>query len=149
MRPTSAWNATATRGGSPRFRRDVGHIERIWKFGIQPSMKKLLVIVSAAVLLVGCFSRNVKLTVVNGSAATLTNIVATGSGFSIPLGVLTPGATQQVSLTSDKGEFKLEFDANGKHFSEASPKDPWNGFKEIITTVTTNFSVTYESVTTF
>ena len=114
-------------------------------------MKKLLVFASAAVLLVGCLrsSRNVQLTVVNESAAALTNMVAVGSGFSAPIGSLAPGAKTQIPLKSDSGAFKLEFDASGKHFSEASPKDPWNGMKEVIMIITTNYSVRYESVTTF
>jgi hypothetical protein len=115
------------------------------------AMKKLLLIVSVAVLLVGCTrsTRTVQLTVVNQSAATLTNIVAAGSGFSAPIASLAPGEKQQVPLKSDTGAFKLEFDADGKHFSQETAKDPWNGVKEIIMTVTTNFSITSESVTTF
>lgn len=114
-------------------------------------MKNILVIISVAVLLVGCSrpTRNVHLTVVNESTAALTNMVAAGSRFSTSIGSLAPGAKQQVPLKSDTGAFKLEFDANGRHFSEVTEKDPWNGFKEIIMTVTTNFSVTCESVTTF
>ncbi len=114
-------------------------------------MKKALAIISAAVLLAGCTpsTRDVRLTVVNESAVALTNVVASGAGFSAPVGLLAPGANQQVPLKGDAGAFKLEFDANGKHFSEVSPKDPWNGMKEVIMTVTTNFNVKYEGVTTF
>lgn len=111
-------------------------------------MKKLLVIASAVGLLVGC-TRKVQLTVVNESTSTLTDIVAAGSGFAAPIGSLAPGAKQQVPLKNDTGALKLEFDANGKHFSEVSPKDPWNGMKEFIVIITTNFTVKYESVTTF
>ena len=114
-------------------------------------MKKILVSVSAAALLLGCSCspRNVRLTVVNESATTLTNMVAAGSGFSTPMGTLAPGGKRQVPLKSDAGSFNLEFDASGKHFSEASPKAPWDGMKEVIMTIATNFSVTCESVTTF
>jgi hypothetical protein len=106
-------------------------------------MKKLIVIAAVAVLLVGCMrsSRNVKLTVVNESATAPTNIDAAGSGFSAP--------KTQIPLKSDTAALKLEFGANGKHFSEVSSKDPWNGMKEVIMTIMTNFSVKYESVTTF
>ena len=114
-------------------------------------MKQLIILVSVAALLVGCTrsSRNVQLTVVNESAATLTTIVAAGSGFSSIIGSLAPGAKRQVLLKSDMGGFNLEFDANGKHFSKASPKDPWNGMKEVIMTVTTHYTINYECVTTF
>lgn len=117
------------------------------------TMKKLLVITAAAVLLVGC-TRRAQLTVVNGSPTTLTNIVASGSGFSVPFGALAPGAQQQVTLSpraNDKGGIKLEFDANGKHFSEmtATDHDPWSGMREVILTVRTNFSLSYSAITTF
>ncbi len=114
-------------------------------------MKRILVVASVAVLLLGCslYSRHVQLTVVNESAATLTNIFAIGSGFSVSVGSLAPGAKQQVPLKSNTGPFKLEFDASGKHFSEASPKNPWDGMKELIMTVTTNFRIDCASVTTF
>lgn len=111
-------------------------------------MKKTLIIASAAVLLAGC-TRDTQLTVVNDSAATLTNIVVAAPGFSKSIGSIASEAKQEVPLKSDSGEFKLEFDANGKHFSEDSGKDPWDGMKEVIMTVSTNFSVTSSSVTTF
>ena len=114
-------------------------------------MNKLLVIACAVILFVGCtlYRRDVQLSVVNSSPATLTNVVAAGSGFSVSVGSLAPGAKQSIPLKSDTGGLKLEFDANGKHFSEGTGKNPWDGFKEIIMIVTTNFSVTVESVTTF
>jgi len=114
-------------------------------------MNKILVLVSAAALLAGCSCspRNVRLTVVNESTATITNAVVSGTGFSTPVGPLAPGAQQQVLLKSDTGAFQLEFDAKGRHFSEVSPKDPWNGMKEVIMTVGTNFTVSCASVTTF
>ncbi len=74
---------------------------------------------------------------------------ATGSGFSPPVGLLAPGAQQQIPFQSNSGSFRLEFDASGRHFSNASPADPWNGMKEIIMTITNNFGVDCASVTTF
>ncbi|MCX7006625.1 MAG: hypothetical protein NTY53_05145 [Kiritimatiellaeota bacterium] len=116
-------------------------------------MKKLLVIASAVLLLVGCArsTREVKLTLVNGSAATLANVVATGPGFAAPVGALAPGAQSTVvqPLPSGTAGFTLGFDAGGKHYSEKSADDPWNGMKEIIMTVAPDFSVTSQSVTTF
>ncbi len=111
-------------------------------------MKTLLALASVAILLTGC-TRDVQLTVVNESTTTLTNITVAGSRFTNSVGSLAPGAQQHVPLQSSSGEFKLDFDANGRHFSEPSPKDPWNGMKEIIMTVSTNFTVTCDGVTTF
>ena len=112
------------------------------------SMKILLTLASVAVLLAGC-TRDVQFTVVNDSTATLTNITVAGSRFTNSVGSLAPGAQQHVPLQNSSGEFTLDFDANGKHFSEPSPKDPWNGMKEIIMTVATNFTITCDGVTTF
>lgn len=93
-----------------------------------------------------------RITVVNRSNATLTNIVASGYGFSAPFVALAPGAEQKVTLTPrprDKGGIKLEFDADGKRFSEVTPNDLWSGMKGIILNVTTNFSIICDGVTTF
>ena len=116
-------------------------------------MKVLLIIASVAVLLVGCkfTTRDVKLTVVNESASTLTNIVAAGTGFSSSVGSLAPGAQVTVAKPrpcNNEG-FTLDFDADGEHYSEMTWNDPWNGFKEIIMNVSPDFSVTYVSVTIF
>lgn len=118
---------------------------------IKHTMTTLFVISAAAMLLAGC-TRSVKLTVINGSTSTLTNITASGTGFSVPFNPLAPGARQQITLNSQtfgKEAFKLEFDAAGKHFSQATSSDPWNGMKEIIMTVSTDFSMSYGGVTTF
>lgn len=115
-------------------------------------MKAILLIATAAVLLAGCGpTRDVKLTVVNEAASKLTNIVASGAGFSAPVGSLAPGAQVTVTNPRPSGDagFELAYDADGKHFSEKTRNDPWDGMKEIVMTVTTNFNVTYESVTTF
>jgi hypothetical protein len=115
-------------------------------------MKKLLAIASAAILFVGCTPSERKLTVINASSSTLTNIVASGTGFSMPFGSLAPSAQQQVTVSPrprDNPGLKLDFDANGKHFSEALQDANFSGFKEIVMTVTKELSVTYESVTTF
>ena len=115
-------------------------------------MNKIVIIAAVAVLLLGCARsmREVKLTVVNGSASTITNVVAAGSGFSAPLGSFAPGVKGTANLRpSDDAGFKLDFDADGKHFSESAPKGTWSGMKEVILTITNNFSVSQQSVTTF
>ena len=114
-------------------------------------MNILLALVSAAALFLGCSCspRSVRLTVVNESAAALSNAVVSGAGFTMPVGTLAPGARREIPLKSDSGGFRLEFDADGRHFVEASPKDPWNGIKEVIMTVGAGFGVSSEIVTTF
>ena len=115
-------------------------------------MKNRLVIAIAAILLAGCTPPTPALTVINASPSTLTNIVASGSGFSVPLGSLAPRTQNQVTVNPqprDHPGFRLDFDANGKHFSDLNPSKSFRGMKEVIMTVTSEFSVTYESVTTF
>ncbi len=116
-------------------------------------MKKILVIIVLALLLTGCTktTRNVKLTVINDSTSTVTNISAVGADFSVSIKTLQAG--EQTTVThlrpSDGAEFSLDYDAGGKHFSELITDDPWNGFKEIIVTIAPDFSMTYGLVTNF
>ena len=115
-------------------------------------MKHLLVIALAATLLAGCTPPTPVLTVINASPSTLTNIVASGSGFSVPLGSLAPGSQSQVMVNPqprDHPGFTLNFDADGKHFSDVNPNKSFRAMKEVMMTVTSDFSVTYECVTTF
>ena len=116
-------------------------------------MKVFLAIAALAILLVGCTgtTADVKLTVVNESASTLTNIVAAGDGFSASIGTLEPGAQATVTnpRPNDGAEFTLDYDADGKHFSEPMSKNPWKGFKGIIMTVTPDFSMDIGSITIF
>ena len=116
-------------------------------------MKKLLVIIVLALLLTGCTktTRDVKLTVINDSTSTVTNISAVGVDFSASIDSLQAG--EQATVThlrpSDGAEFLLDYDAGGKHFAELMANDPWNGFKEIIVSIAPDFSMTYASVTNF
>ncbi len=114
-------------------------------------MKKWLIIALLVVLAIifTHSTRDVVVTVENQSAAIITNAVVAGTGFSLPVGTVAPGAKQQISLKSNSGAFKLEFDASGKHFTAASPIEPWKGIKEAILTITNNFTVDYSFVTTF
>lgn len=114
-------------------------------------MKKLLTITAAALLLAGC-SHNEKLTVINQSPTTLTNVVAAGPGMFEHFGTLAPGAQGQVTVDptpNDPAGFRLEFDADGKHYTNNVPNTIWNGMKEVVLTVQTNFSVDLSAVTTF
>ena len=110
-------------------------------------MKKIVVITVLALLLTGCSktTRNVKLTVINNSASTVTDINAVGVDFSVSIGILQSGEETTVThlRPSDGAGFSLDYDADGKHFSELITDDPWNGFKEIIVTIAPDFSMDY------
>ena len=126
-------------------------IEHFSFWPVHSPMKKWLVI-ALLVLLAIIFThttRDVVVTVENQSAASITNAVLVGSGFSLPVSSLPPGAKQQIHLKSNSGTFKLQFDASGKHFTAASPAEPWKGVKEAILTITNNFTVDSSFVTTF
>jgi len=116
-------------------------------------MKKIVVVTVLALLLTGCMksTRDVKLTVINNSTSTVTNINAVGVDFSVSIETIQAG--EQATVThlrpNDGAEFSLDYDAGGKHFSELITDDPWNGFKEIIVTIAPDFSMTYGLVTNF
>ncbi len=90
-------------------------------------------------------SRDTQLTVVNKSPATLTHIVATGSGFSQSLGPLAPEAQQQIMIVP-RGEsgLKLTFDADGKHFAPQEGGYFEKGYK-VSASVAPDFSVTIDA----
>jgi hypothetical protein len=71
---------------------------------------------SATMALSGC-SRSAKLNIINRSTAELTNVVATGSGFTQSIGSIPAGEQRNVSVSpSSESGLQLEFDAKGKHF---------------------------------
>ncbi|MBN2451668.1 MAG: hypothetical protein JXR77_14865 [Lentisphaeria bacterium] len=73
--------------------------------------------VSCAVILAGC-SRQPRVTVVNQSATELTNLVVSGSGFSLDLGTLPAGKKVRFGVTpSGESGLKVDFDAGGQHHS--------------------------------
>lgn len=89
--------------------------------------------------------RDMQLTVINKSPATLTNVVASGSGFSHSLNPLAPGAQQQITITP-RGEsgLKLAFDADGKHFAPQEQGYFEKSYK-VSATVAPDFSVTVDA----
>lgn len=117
-------------------------------FGCLKAINKLFVIASIALLLVGC-TRNPSVYVTNQSPATLTNIIVSGPGFSLPFSQLASGAQQKIPLNLKPNTIKFEFDALGKHFSDVSTNINWNGMKAIDLSVATNFSVDHGMITTF
>jgi hypothetical protein len=103
-------------------------------------------------LLAGCSNHKGHLTIINGSHATLTNIIASGKGFSAPVDQMPPGAKESVAITPDpngQAGLKLDFDAGGKHFSWSREGNTWDGAKEVILTIDPQFSVHDEIITSF
>jgi hypothetical protein len=98
-----------------------------------------LFLLLACCLLSAC-SRTTRLTVNNNSKSTLSNVVASGSGFTHQIGSLAPGGSQQVTVTP-RGEsgLKLTFDANGKHFSAPEQGYFENGYN-VSATVAPDFT---------
>lgn len=93
-------------------------------------------------------SRAPIVTIVNQSPLTLSNVVASGSGFSQPLGNIAPGSTHpiQVHPPSESG-VRLQFDAEGRHW-DTGPQgylEPHAGDR-LTLRVLTNLSVTVTSV---
>lgn len=67
----------------------------------------------------GCTrSKDININVVNRSSVELTNVVATGSGFSQSIGSIPAGQERNISVSprSESG-LKLDFDAQGKRFA--------------------------------
>jgi hypothetical protein len=65
----------------------------------------------------GC-TRNANLIVVNRSTAELTNIIATGSGFTKSIASIPAGEQRNIFLdVVGESALKLDFDVNGKHRS--------------------------------
>ncbi len=100
-------------------------------------------------MLAGC-SKQPKITVINHSGVLLSNLVASGSGFSQSLGTLAAGAQVRASVNpTGESSLGLEFDANGKHFS--SPPDGYfenSNYYQITATVEPDFSVIVDARTT-
>lgn len=109
-------------------------------------LKSLLPILLVALVAAGC-SRQAKLTVTNASATTLTDIAASGSGFSISVTRLAPGEQHQAVISAGEG-FKLAFDAGGKHYS-TEKRVTIEGGTRFSATVTTNLSVESEAILRF
>jgi hypothetical protein len=105
-----------------------------------------VLILSALALLAGC-TRGAQITVVNRSTADLTNVVAAGTGFSQAVGSIPAGDLRSVSVSPDgESGLKLNFDANGKHFS-STPQGYFEGGSsyKVTAIVSPNFTVTVDT----
>jgi hypothetical protein len=93
----------------------------------------------------GC-TRGANLNVVNRSTVELTNVVATGSGFTQSIGSIPAGQQHSVSISprSESG-LKLDFDANGRRFT-SGPQGYFEGGSsaKVTATVAPDFTVTVD-----
>jgi hypothetical protein len=105
-----------------------------------------ILLLSMVTLLASC-TRGAKLNVVNQSSAELTDVLVSGTGFSQNLGSIQPGKQHSVSVTpTSESALKLEFNANGKHFTSA-PQGYFEGSPsyKVTATVAPVFTVTVDT----
>lgn len=102
----------------------------------------IVVLLSTLVLLLGR-SRGPEISVSNQSVATLSNVVVSGPGFTMALGMLNPGEVQRRIVRPHRdSNVRLQFDAGGRHIDSGQL-----GYFEdssqyrVSLTVTTNFEV--------
>lgn len=109
--------------------------------------QRILVLTSlvVAALLSGC-TRGASLTVVNRSTAELTNVVATGTGFTQQVGSIPAGTERHITIqpTSESG-LQLDFDANGKHFKTAPQGYFEASVSKVTATINLDFTVTVDA----
>jgi hypothetical protein len=86
-----------------------------------PQRLTILASFFAAAMLSGC-TPGANLNVINRSTTELTNVVATGSGFTTQaIGTIPAGAQRSVSLNvRSESALQLDFDAKGKHFTSGT-----------------------------
>jgi hypothetical protein len=126
---------------------------RIGKSGIlkymnRPQRLTILAGFFAAAMLSGC-TPSANLNIVNRSITELTNVVATGSGFTTQaIGSIPAGAQRSVSLNvRSESALKLDFDANGKHFT-SEPQgyfEGGSGTTKVTAIVSPDFTVTVDT----
>lgn len=101
----------------------------------------------AATMLFGC-TRGADLNVVNRSTAELTNVAATGSGFTTQsIGSIPAGAQRSVFLSvPSESDLGLDFDANGKHFTSEPQGYFEDGYNYKVTVIVSpDFTVTVDA----
>jgi hypothetical protein len=94
----------------------------------------------------GC-TRGTNLDVVNRSTTELTNVVATGSGFTKLIGSIPVGEQRSVSLNvGGESALKLDFDTKGKHF-KSEPQGYFEGGSnaKVTATISPKLTVTVET----
>jgi hypothetical protein len=109
----------------------------------RPQRLTILAGLFAVAMLSSC-AGGTNLNVVNGSTAELTNVVATGSGFTKSIGSIPAGGQRNISLNlPGESALKLDFDANGKHHS-SEPQSYFEGGSntKVTAVVAPDFTVT-------
>jgi hypothetical protein len=82
-----------------------------------PQRLTILAGVFAVAMLSGC-SRGTNLHIVNRSTAELTNVIATGSGFTQSISSIPAGEQRNVSVSPrSESALQVDFDVKGKHFT--------------------------------
>jgi hypothetical protein len=95
----------------------------------------------STITLTGC-TRGANVNVINRSTTELTNVVATGSGFTQSIGSIPAGQQRSISVSPpSESDLKLDFDANGKHFI-SKPQGYFEGSAKVTATVSPDFTVT-------
>jgi hypothetical protein len=119
---------------------------RILKSMNLPQRLTILAGFFAVTILSGC-TRGGNLNVVNLSATELTNVVATGSGFTQSIGSIPAGQQRQVSVNvPGESALKLDFDANGKHFKSDRQSYFEGGYNlKVMAIVAPDFTVKVET----
>ncbi len=105
-----------------------------------------IVFVSVLMLVVGC-SRSPQLTVINRSTTELTNVIASGTGFTQAIGSIPAGGQRSIVVSPrSESSLQLTFNANGKHFASAPQGYFENSSNYKITaTVSPDFTVTVDT----
>jgi uncharacterized lipoprotein YajG len=117
----------------------------ILKYMNRPQRLTILPIFFAITMLSAC-TPSANLNIVNRSTAELTNVVATGSGFTTQsIESISAGAQRSVSLSvRSESALKLDFDANEKHFT-SEPQGYFEGglgTTKVTAIVSPDFTVT-------
>lgn len=74
----------------------------------------LLAALATCLLLPGC-SRGPRVTLVNSSSLSLSNVVVSGSGFSVPMGTVPPGESRRTRVRpSGESSIRVAFEAGGR-----------------------------------
>jgi hypothetical protein len=98
------------------------------------------------IALSGC-NRGTNLGIMNRSTAELTNVVATGSGFTQLIGSIPAGEQRDISVSPrSESDLQLDFDANGKHFKSV-PQGYFEGGsnQKVTAIVSPDFTVTVDT----
>jgi hypothetical protein len=120
----------------------------ILKYINRPQRLTIFAVFFATTMFSGC-TPGANLNVANRSTAELTNVVATGPGFTTQsIGSIPAGTQRSVSLrVRSESALKLDFDATGKHFT-SEPQgyfEGGSGTTQVTAIVSPDFTVTVDT----